>query len=217
MKLFNFEVDVVPEEKVTEDNQEVDTTNIEEEKEIDTTEDIPEEDIYTKISELDNKSITVSTESDNNIDFDTKPSRDYLTWGTFNGPEQQRGQPPTFTYLRNEENEYLVYLFALREHSGLFYQFFNNLNENDVVTLHIFDICWEDTLLIQSALKTTKAHVITKMYMCDCDPVSSCQFFIWMLGKTLSEIPYGVISLCEPFSPFSFANSPKLPVKQNYM
>ena len=217
MNLFNFTLDKNINTTSKEDNK----VSLEEENissdNLDKDIEILNEELHTKIEELDNKSISVSTESDNNIDINIKPSRDYLTWGIFNGQEQQREQPPTFTYLKNEENEYIVYLFGLREHSGIFYQFFNNLNENDVVTLHIFDIYFEDTLLIQSALQNTKSHVITKMYMCDCDPTSSCQFFIWMLGNTLEKIPYDVISLCEPFSPFSFANSPKLPVKQNYM
>lgn len=177
------------------------------------------EDMLTKIEDIETD-LKVSTEEEHIHveDIQEEITRDYLMWGTTNGnPNQQCSPPPTFTYMKIDDNNYVVYLFELKEHSGVFYQFLTGLSSTDNVTINIVDVNTNDTLLIQSAIKNSAANISTRMYMCDVDPISSCIFFIWMLGNTLLPVPYGMIALCEPHSPFSYASSPKLAVKQNYM
>lgn len=123
------------------------------------------------------------------------------------GPGNNKQVSP-LTIYKGKSGEYTVqFNRPTPERAGMFYTFMMNLTASDTVHLELLDIVPPETILLQSAIKDTKAKVITHIYMVEPNVDDSCKFFVWMLGHKLAPIPYDMISMIEPATMFGFGCS----------
>lgn len=85
---------------------------------------------------------------------------------------------------------------------GKFIQYLDNIQEGEEVDIYLHGIYYPHMAALQSAIYSCKGITKTYMSMCEPDPMSSCLFFVWIMGKVLEPIPYNTACIVEPVTMF---------------
>lgn len=169
-----------------------------------------------KINEIEdeNDKLSIKTESDKylNIEEERKP----ILWGNENKVVNCFGdnimsQVPPFFIKKGKNGIVYIHLYwnnGRTPAEGQIYHLLNSLSEEDVVHLHIHEVPFWRTTLLQSAIQNSKATIHTFVYMLEPSGWEMGKFFVWMVGDVLEPIPCDVIGLVEPTTIFSFSRGP---------
>lgn len=171
---------------------------------------------YTKIEELQLEGDASSGnlkmhQEDLGSDKDNPTERKKLTWGSeptaCSGKPGEYVPPPEFIPIMGADGTIYIYLNYMRHQVGSLYQFLVSLPADKTVKLFIFGVAPAHTTALQMAIIMSKATIHTKFMMVENDVWESGIFFTWMVGNVLEPVPYGVISLVEPMTLFSYSSN----------